>query len=119
MHYKNFQNIVITGSKKKNGKEIEEWVQYFESKGINVYSPQIGNKKNINKILEETYHLQAINQCDTLIVCNSENEGYIGDATLFDIGYALAKDKRVITTKKPIKDVFNLVAVEIGIYEET
>lgn len=118
MHYKNFQNIVITGSKKKNGKEIEEWVEYFNARGINVYSPQIKNKDSKNEILEEARHLQAINQCDTLIVCNSGSEGYIGDATLFDIGYALAKEKRVITTQKPTKDVFKLVAVEIGIYEE-
>jgi len=118
MHYKNFQNIVITGSKKKNGKEIEAWVDYFNSRGINVYSPQIENKDDLNEILEEAHHLQAINQCDTLIVCNSSSDGYIGDATLFDIGYALAKEKRVITTQKPTKDVFNLIAVEIGIYEE-
>lgn len=118
MHYKNFQNIVITGSKKQNGKEIEAWVDYFNSRGINVYSPQIENKDGLNEILKEAQHLQAINQCDTLIVCNSNNGGYIGDATLFDIGYALAKEKRVITTRKPTKDVFNLIAVEIGIYEE-
>lgn len=119
MHHKNFQNIVITGSKRKNGEEIEEWIKYFTSRGINVYSPQIKNEDSINEILEEARHLQAINQCDTLIVCNSGNEGYIGDATLFDIGYALAKGKRVITTQKPTKDVFDLIAVEIGIYEES
>lgn len=118
MHYKNFQNIVITGSKKKNGEEIEEWVKYFNSRGIHVYSPQIKNENSTNGILEEAHHLQAINQCDTLIVCNSGSGGYIGDATLFDIGYALAKGKRVITTQKPTKDVFDLIAVEIGIYEE-
>lgn len=119
MHYKNFQNTVITGSKKINGKEIEDWVRYFISRGINVYSPQLKKEHSVNEILEEAHHLQAINECDTLIVCNSGNDGYIGDATLFDIGYALAKEKRVITTQKPTKDVFNLIAVEIGIYEES
>lgn len=118
MHFKNFQNIVLTGSKNKNGKEVEEWVEYFNTRGINVYSPQIDKRDSVNEILEEAYHLQAINRCDTLVVCNSAEEGYIGDATLFDIGYALAKGKRVITTRKPTKDVFSLIAVEIGIYEE-
>lgn len=84
-----------------------------------MYSPQIESSEIIDEILEEARHLQAVNKCDTLIVCNTGNDGYIGDATLFDIGYALAKGKRVITTQKPSKDVFNLIAVEIGIYEET
>ena len=119
MHYKNFEKVVITGSKNVNGTEIEEWVEYFKSRGIDVYSPQIESSAIIDEILEEAGHLQAINMCDTLIVCNTGNGGYIGDSTLFDIGYALAKGKRVITTQKPSKDVFNLIAVEIGIYEET
>lgn len=119
MYYKNFENIVITGSKKVNGEEIEKWIEYFNFRGINVYSPQIGNDTDVDEILEEARHLQAINRCDTLIVCNSGNDGYIGDSTLFDIGYALAKGKRVITTQEPSKDVFDLIAVEIGIYEES
>lgn len=119
MHYKNFEKIVVTGSKKVNGAEIEEWIEYFKSRGIDVYSPQVERNESIDEILEEAHHLQAVNKCDTLIVCNSGDDGYIGDATLFDIGYALAKGKRVITTQKPSKDVFNLIAVEIGIYEET
>lgn len=119
MHYKNFEKVVITGSKNVNGAEIEEWIEYFNLHGIDVYSPQIERSEIRSEILEEARHLQAVNRCDTLIVCNTGNDGYIGDATLFDIGYALAKGKRVITTQKPSKDVFNLIAVEIGIYEET
>lgn len=118
MHYKNFDKIVITGSERKNGKDIEELVKYFKKKNFDVYSPQIEYKEHINEILKEAYHLQAVNNCDTLIVCNNGDNGYIGDATLFDIGYALAKGKRVIATQKPTKDFFNLIAVEIGIYEE-
>lgn len=118
MHYKNFQNIVITGSREKNGHEIEEWVNYFDEHNINVYSPQIAKTSHDNLIMEEAKHLQAVNKCDTLIVCNSNADGYIGDSTLFDIGYAIAKEKRVITTSMPQKDVFEKIAVEVGIYEE-
>lgn len=119
MHYKNFGSVVITGSKRINGDEISEWVQYFEHSGVEVYSPQLGCAEKANdKILSETYHLQAINRCDTLIVCNSSEDGYIGYDTLFDIGYAMAKGKRVITTQKPSQDVFNLIAVEIGVYRK-
>lgn len=118
MHYKNFQNIVITGSREKNGSEIEAWVKYFEEHNINVYSPQIAKTSHENLIMEEAKHLQAVNRCDTLIVCNSNADGYIGDSTLFDIGYAIAKEKRVITTSMPQKDVFEKIAVEVGIYEQ-
>lgn len=118
MHYKNFQNIVITGSRQKNGFEIEEWVEHFKGHGINVYSPQITKNSKDNLVMEEAKHLQAVCKCDTLIVCNSNADGYIGDSTLFDIGYAIAKEKRVITTSMPQKDVFEQIAVEVGIYEE-
>ena len=118
MHYKNFQNIVITGSREKNGFEIEAWVNYFKEHNINVYSPQIAKTSHENLIMEEAQHLQAVNRCDTLIVCNSNANGYIGDSTLFDIGYAIAKEKRVITTSMPQKDVFEKIAVEVGIYVE-
>lgn len=119
MHYKNFESVVITGSKRVNGCEIAEWVQYFKKNGVEVYSPQLDcDDRSGNKIIDEMHHLQAINKCDTLIACNSNEDGYLGDATLFDIGYAMAKGKRVITTKKPSQDVFNLIAVEIGVYRK-
>lgn len=118
MYYKNFEKVVLTGSQNKNGKEIEDWIEYFQSRGISVYSPHIHDSGNANnQIMEEAFHLQSINQCDTLIVCNSSDDGYIGDSTLFDVGYALAKEKRVIATRKPQKDLFQQIAVEIGIYE--
>lgn len=111
MYHKNFNNVVITGSRKRNSAEINKLVDFFMSKGIEVSSTYNAAEDETDTELQ---HLIEINNCDTLIVCNSD--GYIGDSTLFDIGYAIAKGKRVIATNRPATDVFKLIGVEIGLY---
>lgn len=117
MYNKNFKNVVITGSRKRNYSEITEWSKHLNSRGITVESTKL-DVQTEEQADRELKHLIAINNCDTLIVCNSSDNGYIGDATLFDIGYALAKGKRIIATKQPSKDVLDLIGIEIGVYEE-
>ena len=111
MYYKNFKNVAITGSRERNYTDIKQLVRFFSNKGIKVNGTNFELKDETDAELQ---HLIAINECDTLIVCNSD--GYIGDSTLFDIGYAIAKGKRVIATNRPNTDVFKLIGVEIGLY---
>lgn len=116
LFYKNFSNVVISGSLRRNAKVIKELTNYFQKNNINVLSPILEGPMNKRNILCEYYHMNAIKLCDTLIICNENDDGYIGEETLFDIGYAVANDKRIIAIKKPKNELFKLLPIEIGLY---
>lgn len=117
LFYKNFSNVVISGSLRRNAGVIQELISFFRKNDINVLSPNLDDAPmNKRDIMYEYYHMNAIKMCDTLIICNENDDGYIGEETLFDIGYAIANDKRIIAMKKPKNELFKLLPIEIGLY---
>ena len=102
----------ISGSLRKFLKDISDYYLEFESHGVKVLSPQISKIKNPddqfiyfeengNKPIKyiEKNHLLNIAQSDFLFVVNPN--GYIGNSTLLEIGYALAKNIKVFSSEVP------------------
>lgn len=103
------RTAVICGSFNKHLDKISELVSNLESRGIAVLSPKntqvIGSEEGFvlfkNDVIVNhcTYsveipHLQAIEACDMVIICNYN--GYIGPKTALEIGYALKCGKRIV-----------------------
>ena len=100
----------ISGSLRKFLKEISDYYLEFESHGVKVLSPKISKIKNPddqfiyfeedgNKPIKyiEKNHLLNIAQSDFLFVVNPN--GYIGNSTLLEIGYALAKNIKIFSSE--------------------
>jgi nucleoside 2-deoxyribosyltransferase len=102
---------VVSGSFRKFYDAIAGLVEDFEKCGIEVLSP---SKSKIVKsqeefvILEsdktddieilERNHLNAIKEADFLYIYNPE--GYMGESTIMELGWALAMDKPVYSLEK-------------------
>ena len=103
------RNVVVCGSFNKHLQQIRRLINYLVNKGVNVLSPQNTNvvgkhdgfvlldgDKMINncKWSIETHHLNAIEECDFVIICNYDN--YVGYSTAVEIGYALKCGKKIV-----------------------
>ena len=116
LYRKNFQKVVIAGSKEKSESEMIKLMQDLMKRDVEVLSPDLTSTVDCSDIICKAHHLHSICECDTLIVCNDSDQGYIGYSTLFDIGYAFGQNKRVITTRKPQIDIFEQIPIEVGLY---
>lgn len=103
---------VISGSFRKFYNDIAKLAGEFESRGMKVLSPKISRVKNPGEdfiILEsdetsdikelEQQHLNAIQEANFLYVYNPD--GYLGQSTTLEIGYALGLGKPVYAFEKP------------------
>lgn len=119
----------ISGSLRKFLKEISDYYLEFESHGVKVLSPKISKIKNPddqfiyfeedrNKPIKyiEKNHLLNIAQSDFLFVVNPN--GYIGNSTLLEIGYALAKNIKIFSSEVP-QDILlrNLITSNMAVPE--
>lgn len=106
----------ISGSFRRFYKEICETRRVFEKNGIIVLSPAVSkiinpdedfplletDKKDSTKKEIEDMHLKAIEESDFLyVVCP---DGYIGNSTRFEIGYAHGKGIPIYSSNLP-KDI--------------
>lgn len=121
-----FRSVVISGSYRKHLDEIAELKEEFETKSITVLSPRFNNPTNRGddfivfdeeegmSLLEiERFHLNAIDKCDALVVCNPN--GYIGASAQMEIGFAFANNKRVILTEQPSEKILLTMPLEVGL----
>lgn len=101
-------NIVISGSTHGDGVSyIIEAHNIMNNIGVAVLSPAITQHGELAKeITPETEydHLQAIDECDVLFICNKSNNGKIGETTKCEIYYAYALRKTIAFWKKPPDD---------------
>lgn len=103
--------VTISGSFRKFAEIIVDYIESFEQNGFIVLSPKItkiinpkdsfirfasDKSKPIKTI--ENIHLKSIDQSDLLFIVNPG--GYIGNSTLMEIGYAIAKNKIIVSTNK-------------------
>jgi len=102
----------ISGSLRKFSKEISQVVMEFKKKGIKILSPIISeiinegaqfiyfdHDKTKPIALIEQSHLKSIDHSDFLyVVCPN---GYIGNSTLLEIGYAIAIKKKIYSSEPP------------------
>lgn len=99
-------SIVVSGSFRRNFDSINETVSTFEALGINVLSPKASKVVNVGAefaILEtddtndpqtlEQRHLDAITAANALYLYDPE--GYIGDSSKMELGWALALGKPI------------------------
>lgn len=105
-------SVTISGSLRKFLDNIREYIRDFEKNSITVLSPKISkiqtdnngfiyfknDKKKPIDLIEKT-HLLNISYSDFLFVVNPN--GYIGTSTLFEIGYALALNKKIFSSDLP------------------
>lgn len=106
-----FRTVVICGSFRKHMNDVKKVASYCESKNIEVLSPKNLNVVDIfddNFVLfhgekieneRETYwienkHTNSIENADAVLICNSN--GYFGDTTIYEIGYAMACNKMIV-----------------------
>jgi len=99
-------SVVVSGSFRRSFDGISETVRMFESLGVDVLSPKASKVINPGEefaILEtddivdpqilEQRHLDAIATADALYLYNPE--GYIGDSSKMELGWAIALGKPV------------------------
>lgn len=104
-----FEKVVLCGSYNRYLKEINNLKVLLENNNVQVLSPKCtqtstkhngfilfhGEKvENDCTWLIERKHLNAIDSCDAVIICNYE--GYVGKSTNIELGYALSKSKKII-----------------------
>jgi hypothetical protein len=103
------KNVVLCGSYRKHLKRISELIDLLRKKNIEVLSPKstkvVGEENGFilfenDQMLNhctwpiEKSHLNAIDFCDCIIVCNYDN--YVGPKTAFEIGYAYSIGKKIV-----------------------
>lgn len=121
-----FRSVVLSGSFRKHLDYILDIKKQLTQQNILILSPRFEKPKNpkddfvvfqgeegLSPLELERYHLKSIDQADALIVCDPG--GYVGASSLIEIGYAQAKNKRIIFTEKPEEFIFNILPSEIGI----
>jgi len=99
-------SVVVSGSFRRSFDGISETVRMFESLGVNVLSPKASKVVNPGEefaLLEtddtsdpqtlEQRHLDAITAADALYLYDPE--GYIGDSSKMELGWAIALGKPV------------------------
>lgn len=106
-----FRTVVICGSFRKHMDDVKKVASYCKHKNIEVLSPKNLNVVDIfddNFVLfhgerikneRETYwienkHTNSIENADAVLICNSN--GYFGDTTIYEIGYAMACNKMIV-----------------------
>ncbi|OGD61186.1 hypothetical protein A3A71_01150 [Candidatus Berkelbacteria bacterium RIFCSPLOWO2_01_FULL_50_28] len=121
-----FKTVTIIGSYRKHLDGIIKIKAELELQGVRVLSPRftqpinrddefitfVGEEKMTHSEIEKV-HLDSITKSDAVIVC--DKGGYVGNATLFEIGYAYALGKRIIFTSKPEEYLLNILFCGIEI----
>jgi nucleoside 2-deoxyribosyltransferase len=97
------KSVVLSGSKRFK-KELREFAKKLKEKGVVVYEPYLHSGKKEWQALSEVYkryillglthdHFYKIRKADVVYVYNKD--GYIGNSTTLEIGYAVACDKPI------------------------
>lgn len=106
-----FRRVVICGSFRKHMEDVKKVALYCKQKNIEVLSPKnldviavfdgsfvlfhgekIENERESYWI--ENKHTNSIENADAVLICNSN--GYFGNTTIYEIGYAMACNKMVV-----------------------
>ena len=112
-----FRKVVICGSFQQNMKEIERLIKACRKRNIEILSPwtvdivpetigtdfillegqELLNKRDSWR--HKFDHMQKFIKADAIIVCNPD--GIIGKGTMFEFGFMVAHNKRIIFTNEP------------------
>lgn len=125
-----FRKVVVCGSFQQNIKEISEIMNIMHEHNTEVLSPWTTNVVpetlgtdfillegqellNDRDAWRHKYdHMNKFKKADAIIVCNPN--GIIGKGTMFEFGFMIAHQKRIIFTEPP-KDLSILFPYEIGL----
>ena len=125
-----FRKVVICGSFQQYMKEINEIMQLMEKHNIEVLSPWTSNvvKETLGtdfillegQVLENKRdawrhkldHMNKFKRADAIIICNPK--GIVGKGTMFEFGFMIAHNKRIIFTEEP-NNLSILFPYEIGL----
>lgn len=118
-----FRSVVLSGSFRKHLDHILKIKKQLNKHNVTVLSPRFDEPKNpgqkfvvfageegLSPLELERHHLNAIEQCDSLIVCAAD--GYVGASALIEIGYAQALGKRIIFTEQPAEFMLRTLPAE-------
>lgn len=106
------RSVVLCGSRRFR-KEIQKFAKKLKESGVIVYEPYLHSGKDEWQNLSDTYknfvylglthdHFYKIKKADVVFVYNKE--GYIGNSTTLEIGYAVACDKPIYALEKDNKE---------------
>lgn len=104
--------ISLLGSLRKQLESIKENAQLLEEKGYTILAPKLSDIKtdlngfiifeediSDNPIKIESDFIENCLKSQKIIVC--DKDGYIGNTVMFEIGYLLAKNKKIKFIEKP------------------
>lgn len=106
--------ISLLGSLRKQLLVIKERKLQLEANGYKVLSPKLSNVKtdengfvifeddiSNNPVVIESDFLEKCLKSENILIC--DKDGYIGNTVLFEIGFLLAKKKRIEFIQEPIE----------------
>lgn len=104
--------ITLLGSLRKQLISIKEMALQLEEDGYRVLAPKLSDVKtdengfvifeddiSDNPIIIETDFIEKCLRSERIIVC--DKDGYVGNTVMFEIGYLLAKNKKIEFIKEP------------------
>lgn len=125
-----FRKVVICGSFQKYMKEISEIMDIMKKHNIDVLSPWTKNvvpetigtdfillegqelENDRDAWRHKLDHMNKFKMADAIIVCNPN--GIVGKGTMFEFGFMIAHNKRIIFTEEP-NNLSILFPYEIGL----
>lgn len=107
--------ISLLGSLRKQLTAIKERKLQLEASGYNVLAPKLSNVKTTengfvvfeddvsdNLIAIESDFIEKCLKSENVLICNED--GYIGNTVMFEIGFLLAKKKKITFIQEPIEN---------------
>lgn len=106
------KSVVISGSRRFK-KDMRDFARKLKERGIVVYEPYLHSGGKEWNTLSEAYkkyvflglthdHFYKIKKADVVFVYNKD--GYIGNSTTLEIGYAVACDKPIYALEEDLKE---------------
>lgn len=122
------KKVVICGSFHRDIKKLHSLFNELEATGCRILSPVsidfedttsefvIAKSENDLSTLEiEKFHLRAIDEAD--FVWLHAPDGYVGISASFEIGYAIAKNKKVYCFETPLEEIIaNYASVKHSVF---
>lgn len=126
-----FRRVVVCGSFQEHLREIGDVMQTLQAKGTEILSPwttevvpetlgtdfillrgqELLNERDAWR--HKRIHMDKFLKSDAVIVCNPG--GHIGKGTMFEFGFMVAHNKRIILTEEPT-DLTILFPYEVGLH---
>lgn len=122
------KKVVICGSFHRDIKKLHSLFNELEAAGCRILSPLsldfedltndfviAKSESGLSTLEIEKFHLRAIDEAD--FVWLHAPDGYVGISASFEIGYAIAKNKKVFCFEPPTEEIItNYITVKHSVF---